>query len=487
MTSLDLSYSAAAGRGRLPAPGGPGVSARLIVSLLWVVLAGCSDRVGIEEPVVAGLDAEEPELVEFIQDLLESVRSDPDSVLMRGRLGMAYDVNSFDMAAQFTYAQVEALDPEDFRWPYYRATALAKLGRYRDALQSLDRAIAIDSDYPSAWLLRGAWLLDLDRHEDAAQAYRRATDLASDDATAAAATVGVARTLMRQDRTDEAVILLERLAASFKHPHVLQLLGNAYRRLGRLEEARSMVQSNTATPLGWPDERQLRKSEYVRGFSGRMLIAKNLLEQSQPRDALKILEPLRRTAPRDRNLLNNLSIAYKLAGRSAEAFEVLKLGLEADPDFHLFHFNIAVHYEDLGDDRRALQHLERAIQLDPALLAAQQRRVDLLIRAQRFDDALAALDEQARYAEAAPAALFDTGMVAGALEKWPLAIASFQQALSLDPSLQRGHLFLGRSLAEDGRFDEAREALALADKLGASAKDVAAARLRLDGLERGRQ
>ncbi len=166
---------------------------------------------------------------------------------------------------------------------------------------------------------------------------------------------------------------------------------------------------------------------------------------------------------------------------------MLKLGLEADPDFHLFHFNIAVHYEDLGDDRRALQHLERAIQLDPALLAAQQRRVDLLIRAQRFDDALAALDEQARYAEAAPAALFDTGMVAGALEKWPLAIASFQQALSLDPSLQRGHLFLGRSLAEDGRFDEAREALALADKLGASAKDVAAARLRLDGLERGRQ
>ena len=46
--------------------------------------------------------------------------------------------------------------------------------------------------------------------------------------------------------------------------------------------------------------------------------------------------------PDDRDLLNNLSIAYKLNRQPAEAFAVLLHGLEVHADFQLFHFNIAV-------------------------------------------------------------------------------------------------------------------------------------------------
>ena len=77
------------------------------------------------------------------------------------------------------------------------------------------------------------------------------------------------------------------------------------------------------------------------------------------------------------------------------------------------------------------------------------------------------------------------GMVAGALERWPLAVEQFRQALRLDPEYARASLFLARSLAESGRFSEARDALARAAKLGIEATDLSDARSRLELLQRG--
>ena len=161
-----------------------------------------------------------------------------------------------------------------------------------------------------------------------------------------------------------------------------------------------------------------------------------------------------------------------------------KLGLRMHPDFYAFHFNIAVHYEDRGDDRLALSHLNRTIDLDPGALEAHQRKVNLLMRLQNLDEALLAVEEFVRYGQADSSVLFSAGMVAGALEKWPLAIERFQQVLSLEPNHRRAHIFLGRSLAGAARYDEARDVLDKAEQLGASLDDVDAARRQLESLER---
>ena len=250
---------------------------RLLILLPWLIFAACSNSDGSDAPIVAGLDGQEPELVDYLASLRQAVRAQPHSGLSRGHLAMAYDANGFARAAEATYTQAQALDPEDFRWPYFRATALATLGDYRAALQSLDRALAIDSSYPPAWLWRGAWLLDLDRYEEAGEAYSRAAQVASDPVSAAAATVGSARILLRQERTIEAVELLGKLTADSPHPYVVRLLRTAYRRLGRSSELPPIARSDTATLLTWPDARLGEKSRYVRGFSGRLLIAEKIL------------------------------------------------------------------------------------------------------------------------------------------------------------------------------------------------------------------
>lgn len=288
---------------------------------------------------------------------------------------------------------------------------------------------------------------------------------------------------MRQGRAAAAVVRLEAAAADYPHPAIMRLLANAYRRVGRIEDIRRIEVGEHAISLSWPDKYLRAKQEYVRGFSGRMSIVQRLIEQEKSREALNILEPLRETAPDDRALLNYLSIAYRIAGRSADSFEVLLYGLEIHPDFHLFHFNIAVQYEDMGDDQLALQHLNRALELHPELQAALERKIILLSRSERLQEALAAADAAIRYGKADAGVLFRAGLLAGALERWPQAIARLEEALNLDPGVTRVQLFLGRSLAEAGRFSDARRALDTAEQLGGQTEDMAAARRRLRTLE----
>ena len=432
-------------------------------------------------------------MLEFLRLRQQAVIEAPESALERGKLAMAYDANGFVDAAEGSYAQAAQLDAAEFRWPYFRAGVLAQRGELQAAVESLDDALDLNPDYPAAHLQRGAWLMDLDRHDAALIAYRRAAALARDKRTQACATVGVGRALLRRGQLDEATPLLENLASRFDHPYILHVLSDAYRRSGRIADLDRIVdRSNQSVgrsqedplQLTWPDPTRAEKSAFVRGFSGKMLIAKSYLTLAQPARALEVLESLGPAHPRDRDLLNNLSIAYRLSGRADESMATLRLGLAAHPDFHAFHYNIAVHHEERGEVDLALQHLDRAIASDPGFSDAHARKVNVLTRAGQLKEALAAVEVFQLLGRADANVLVDAGMLAGALERWPLAIERFRQAVRLDPTHRRGQLFLGRSLGEAGRYEEARVALAEAERLGVAPGEISDALSRLARLER---
>jgi len=456
---------------------------RVILTAVVAATIGCGAEVGT--PILAGQDAREPGLVAYLRDLHQEATLVPKSAELRGRLAMAYDANGFTQAAASSYAQAQQLDPKDFRWPYLRAAALAASADYETALVSIDRAIALDPNQAGPWIWRGSWLLDFDDHEGAHVAFVEATRLAVDPATRAAATIGQARTLLRQGAAGAAVDLLEDLANNYPHEYVNQVLRTAYLRDGRVDAADRIEVDEDAVQLEWSDEFQADKGTYVRGFSGQMLIAERMIEDGHAARALEILQSLQITAPQDRELMNNLSIALKVLGREQEAFDVLRKALEAHPDFHLFHFNIAVIHEQRGSADLALTHYDRAIELDPSLYAAYERKYGVLVDQQQYEQALVVLDEAARYGRTRPTTLLYAGLVAATLGKWDLAIEKLQQALVLDPNFARAQLFLGRSLAEAGQFEAAYEALESAAKMGANGHDVTAARIRLRDLQAG--
>ncbi|MBE9115714.1 tetratricopeptide repeat protein [Lusitaniella coriacea LEGE 07157] len=80
-----------------------------------------------------------------------------------------------------------AIAPNDSLALYNRCTALAALERYQQAIDSCDRAIAGDgrwgeSDPSRAWVNRGVSLRRLGRHNEAIESYDRAIEINPNDA-----------------------------------------------------------------------------------------------------------------------------------------------------------------------------------------------------------------------------------------------------------------------------------------------------------------
>ena len=480
----------------------------LALGLLWLT-AGCAESVG--SPVVAGFDTPEPELAEYLAEQVEAARALPESGAMRGRLAMAYHANGFVDAALRSYEQAEALAEEDARWPYLRALLLAESGESGEAQRSMERALRLEPGYLPGWLWRGNWLLDDDQLKAAEGVFVRVLAVLGDERYMAragaegvseraesglgrssaessigvAAQVGLARVRLREGRgfmgTSAAATLLEPVVARFGHPQAARLLAQAYRVLGREDDAqRYAAMGREATPLAWRDERRDALAQHVRGYSGTLAQGQSLIAEGRARAALDLLEPLLEAHPQDAVLLNNLAAAHGMMDDPQAVLGTLLPAIDAHPENHLLHYNIAAALADLGRTDDALRHVRRALALQPGFQQAREEEVALLVNAERYDEALAAIEVAADEGRQTAATLVSAGLIEGTRGLWQAAVGRLQEAIDLDPSHAQAHLYLAHAHIELGRLDDAREALSLAGALGASAEAVARAEAHLD-------
>jgi len=448
----------------------------LLVSL---TLLGC-DRSATDHdaPVAVALDDADADIARGISDLFAAVRAAPQSGELRGRLAMAYEMNGFPEAALATYAQAATLNPEEFAWPYFRALLLGRSGDLPAALGSVEQAITIDQDYVPAWLWKGKWLMETGDEEAAEIAYRRAQDLGA----GSPAIAGLAQIRLRQDRPGQAAALLESVSAERSHPQLHRMLGEAYRSLGRDDDARiAFARGKLASPLEWFDPRQFRKTEYVWGFKNQMAHAGDLLHSGMTEEALAILDVWKDSYPDDPALLTNLGWAYLNLDNLDRAHEILLRGVSVHSSnqsvaYH-FHFHLGRLYVRWRDDEKSLFHLERAAELNPAQPYPHEERGKILLRQGRTDEGLEAFDLAVQKGIPNPDNLLHAAGVAEAARgRWPEAIERFRQATAANPAFTEAYLHLARSLGQAGRFDEAREALDWAARLGTHPGAVASAR-----------
>lgn len=440
--------------------------------LLWP--SACAEAPAAEEPIAVSLAGVDRAVRTRLEQLLSSAQAAPGSAEMRGRLAMAYEVNGFADSALATYLQAASLDAGEFRWPYFAALLLAKRGDLDAAVERIDAALAIDDGYIPAWLWRGEWRREQGRLDEAKTAYRRAQAL---DA-GSPAVAGLAQVALREGEPALAVELLEQANAELRHPHLHRMLGRAYQALGRPEDARiAYARGRSATPLRWRDPLAAGKSEYIAGFPNQLVHAQKRLQSGEVEEAIAMLLPWRAEHGEDAPLLSTLAGAYLLDGQREAALDVLREGLRLHPNDHHFHFQLAVWHRDGNDMRRAKEHLERSLAINPAQPRAHEELAALLLREERYAEALDSFD--AAIAHGAPNAaklLRTSGVVAGARGDWPAAIDRFKRATERDPSFTLAFVQLARALAESGRTDEAETALDWADRLGTHVRETAAAR-----------
>lgn len=465
------------------------VAALLPVGALALAIVACSGDTSSQAGQSADLafvpvefNRDDVDLAALFDKLHAEVRLRPESSVAWGRLGMAYEINDYQQAAVGVYQRAEAQDAEAFNWPYFRALLLAKAGEVETALAALDTALGIDDGYAPAWLWRGSWLRDLGRFDDAIAAFERGRELGAESI----ANAGIAQTYLRQSRAEEALALLAPLAERSQHPQIYRLLSRAHQALGNVEDARiAAARGRNAAPLEWRDPRHVEKWGFLASYGGRLVHAEQLLKSDQFQDAEDVLAPMLAVYPDDEAVLANLAMAVGRSGDMERAFALVERGQTLNPAYYRFNnVRASLHFQQ-GDYEEALHHLRKSVEIDPVQAWPYEQMASIMMRLERYDEALVAFDQALRYGAENPERLhYTAGMIEGARERWPEAIVRFQRATTIHQAFTKAFVYLGRSLAEARRFDEAKSALAWAERLGTHAEDLGSARIRLAELEK---
>lgn len=404
------------------------------------------------------------ELAETISETLELIAVAPHSSSLRGRLGMIYDVNHFPDAARVMYEQASTLDTREFAWWYFGALIDQQKGDIDRALEKIAHAIEIDPEYVPAHLHRGNWSLHQDLLDEAMDAFEDAAALGAGSPSAE----GIAQVHLRRDEFEEAVDVLVPYAETLPHPQIWRLLSTAYARLDMNEEAEvARALSKKVFPMLWLDPIRQRPNKYVRGFGRRLVYAQSLLKAERYEDALRELQRLEEIRPNDEALISSFAVAYEKTQQPEKAKDILQRGIEMMPDQFRFYVQLGDLMYRGGQNEDALMLLNRSTEINERNPEAYERLGSVLMRVERFDEAIAAFEKAIDFGFSDVAGIrLRIGTIYGYRKQLAEAIDEFSQVVELEPGNVNGHLYFAHALIEKGEIDRAEATLNWARRLG---------------------
>ena len=100
-------------------------------------------------------------------------------------------------------------------------------------------------------------------------------------------------------------------------------------------------------------------------FEASFLTGESLRSLERYREALKPLETAAGLRPQDVGVAIALGWCYKRTHRLAQAIDALERAERHNPEDSLLHYNLACYWSLVGNKDQALNHLSRAIAMDP--------------------------------------------------------------------------------------------------------------------------
>ena len=150
-------------------------------SVLVFLLLGCTPEPQPIYPIPQpeNLDkVEETRVLQAVQEAQQEVGDKPHSAEAWANLGKIYIAHDWYEAAAVCYGHAAEFDPDEFRWHFF----LGRSHIHTDAataIESFERAIAIDDNYAPAYIYGALALRKLQRFDQAKQYLRRAAKLDS--------------------------------------------------------------------------------------------------------------------------------------------------------------------------------------------------------------------------------------------------------------------------------------------------------------------
>ena len=430
-----------------------------IVVLIGVAAAVALYRAGRPPlpPATAAFGELAPEVRDLVNETRQGVIDDPSDAYRWGRYAMACQANGLVAPARDAYATAAALDRSNAKWWFLRASTQARIGQVDEAVHDMRRAIDIDPAYAPAYWRLGLWLLDLNQVPPAEQAFERATQL---DASDRAGWIGLARaTLLRGDAA-RAADQLERLAAGgAPDPYTLQLLGTAYRQMGRADQAATALAAGAKGEAQWGDRWTDEMLSYRRGYAALLKDATAYIVAGQFEPAIRILEQLRRDKPGDPVLLAHLGQVYVAAGQDAQGIPLLERVVAEEPGRFEAWVDLATGYMHQDHVDRARTAVERAIAINQTYAPAYETLGLVRWRGGDMRGAVAALNEAASRDPRNARAFVWMGMVLTNSDRPADAVSAFERAVRIDPT--NVDAWIGIANGEMNRHDLRAAAAAL--------------------------
>jgi superkiller protein 3 len=376
---------------------------------------------------------------------------------------MVCQANGLPGCARDAYGGAARLSGSEAKWWFLKATAETRLGRPEDAIADMRRAVELDPAFaPAQWRL-GLMLLDLNQVAAAESAFNRATETQPADK---AGWTGLARVYLQRGEDARAAGLLEQLARSGGNdPYVLQLLGTAYQRLGKTNEAASALAAGVKGEPQWGDAWTDEMATYRRGYAALLKDATAYVVAGQFEQAARILEQLRRTRPDDIVLMAHLGQVYVAAGRDDDGVKILEQVVAREPERFEAYVDLATGYMHQGQFDKARAAVNRALALNKSFAPAYETLGLVLWRDGKPRDAVGAFDTSIRLDPRNVRALVWLGMVQTNLDRPKDAMAAFERASEVDPTSVDAWIGIANAALSLRQLDAASAALKNAQRL----------------------
>jgi protein O-GlcNAc transferase len=257
----------------------------------------------------------------------------------------------------------------------------------------------------------------------AAEAYRAALAI---DPKAAVAELGLGQSLMRQARLDDALphyrqaVVLDPALKSY-----LLEMAAAFSAAHQTDHALALLKE-------FPDDASAREE------SGRLYLA-----AKRPADAVPEFQAAVALSPTAANRLA-LATAYLESGQSDAAKPLLEQALTSDPNDFDLRMALGRIHRDKRDYLAAANQFLAAARLKPDSVAAWNEAVSVLVLAEQYPEALAALDKVHNLNADTAGDLYYRAMVLDKLHQVKPALASYRKFLELSQGQHPDQEFVAR-------------------------------------------
>jgi tetratricopeptide (TPR) repeat protein len=359
------------------------------------------------------------------------------------------DVSALEYAEKLVESRGEAKDWSE------KGRCLNRLERYDEALECLDKAIEIDSNYASNWRMRGDILDNLERYEEALISLNQAIEIKPDDAISWNNKSWCLSNLKRYN---------EALAACEKAIEIDPNLAMAWYNKGMTldednnenESLVSLASLNKAVELD-PNLSQ--------AWANRGVKLNNLARYEE---GLASLEKAIEIDPNYANAWSRRGWSLNQLKCYEDALKSYDKAIELDVKDHWAWANRGVVLDNLKRYEEALVSFEKAIQLEPNDSLAWIKIGNILANLERYEEALVSFDKVIELDANALLAWGKRSNILANLERYEEALASFDKMIALDANDQSVWFFRGLILHNLKCYDEALKSFDRAIELDAN-------------------